>query len=142
MEKTVITKFTILLPAGKAALNGPISSKFAVYKINSSSFLKEYNERTKDKGECTIPAEITIYDDKSFSFILKAPPTSELLLKFSNIPKGGKLGKKETVSEINYLNLKEIAKIKLGDLNTTNLEKAIKCICGTALNMGIKIVSI
>lgn len=142
MEKEIITKFTILLPAGKAALNGPISSKFAVYKINSSAFLKEYNERTKDKGECTIPAEITIYDDKSFSFILKAPPTSELLLKFSNITKGGKLGKKEIVSELNYFNLTEIAKIKLVDLNTTNLEKAIKCICGTALNMGIKIISI
>lgn len=139
MEKQILANITVFLPAGKATMAGPISAKFAFYKLNSSIFLKEYNERTKNQIGFTIPAKITIFDDKTFSFITKTPPTSELLLKHFNFEKGSKLGKKETIGELSYEDFEKIAKIKLTDLNTFDLKKAINCILGTALNMGIKL---
>lgn len=139
MQKKIIAQLTVYLPAGKAVMGGSLSSKLAPYKINIAAFLKEYNERTKNNDEMTIPAQLSIFEDKTFSFITKTTPTSELLLKALKLEKGGKLGTKEQISEISYNEIKSIALLKLSNLNTLSLDKAIRCVLGTALNMGINV---
>ena len=103
------------------------------------NFCKEYNARTADKGDLIIPVEISAYEDRSFSFVLKTPPASVLLAKAANISKGSSEPNKINVGEVTTDQVIEIAKIKLPDLNTQNLESAVKIIAGTANNMGIKI---
>lgn len=140
MIKKILKTIKIHLPGGQATSTGPLSSKLAFLKINTGAFIKEYNERTKDNIGYTIPAVITVYDDKSFTFQLKTTPTAELLKKMCNLNEGSKTGNKDFVGELHYNDLKSIAIQKLNDLNTKNLEKATKCVEGTALNMGIKIL--
>ena len=104
------------------------------------NFCKEYNARTADKGDLIIPVEISAFEDRSFSFILKTPPVSVLLVKAANIPKGSGEPNKISVGEVTTDQVLEIAKIKLPDLNTQSLESAAKTVIGTANNMGIKVV--
>ena len=103
------------------------------------NFCKEYNARTSDKGDLIIPVEISAFEDRSFSFILKTPPASVLLTKAANVSKGSGEPNKINVGEITEEQAIEIAKIKLPDLNTKNLDSAVKIIKGTANNMGIKV---
>jgi len=107
--------------------------------VNIMMFCKEYNARTADQPGMIIPVEITVFEDKSFTFILKTPPASVLLKKAAGVPKGAADPQKQTVGRITRDQLEEIAKIKLPDLNCTTIDSAMNIVAGTAANMGIKI---
>jgi len=139
MIKKIKTILTIALSAGKANPAPPVGPILGQHGINIINFCKDYNLQTIDKVGFIIPATVTIYDDRSYSFILKSSPASNLILKFADLKKGSSKPNKEIVGSIKKEQILEIAKIKLNDLNTNNLIKAIKIIEGTAKNMGIQI---
>jgi large subunit ribosomal protein L11 len=138
--KKIKTYVKLILPAGKASSLPPVGPALGQYGINISAFCKEYNLRTIENLDDIIPVKITIYEDKSYSFILKSSPTSILLKKILNIKKGSNCSNKNIVGEITIEKLEEIALLKKKDLNTDNLQKAVAIIMGTAKNMGIKII--
>lgn len=140
MIKKVKAFVKLALPAGKATPAPPVGPALGQHGINISSFCKDYNAKTADKIGIIIPVKITIYQDKSYSFILKSPPVSSLLLKYCNIRKGAAEPNKQVIGSITINQIKEIATIKLKDLNTKDLNTAISIINGTAKNMGIKII--
>jgi large subunit ribosomal protein L11 len=137
MAKKIIAIIKLALNAGKATPAPPIGPALGQHGVNIAGFCKEYNNKTADKQDYIIPVEISVYDDRSYSFILKTPPASILLIKAANIKKGAAEPNKLTVGSITLSQLEEIAQIKLPDLNTKNLEKAKQIIRGTAKNMGI-----
>lgn len=139
MPKKIIGFVKLALPAGKATPAPPVGPALGQHGANIVMFCKEYNARTASKQGLVIPVEVSIYEDRSFSFILKTPPASILLAKAAGIQKGS--GKPNTiqVGSISQKQLMEIAEIKLPDLNTNNLEKAISIIRGTANSMGIQV---
>nr|WDB00053.1 ribosomal protein L11 [Cyanidium sp. THAL103] len=137
MAKKIIALIKLALPAGKANPAPPVGPALGQHGVNIMMFTKEYNSRTVDKIGSIIPVEISVYEDKSFSFILKTPPASVLIKEILGIKKGSKTSKSQIVGSINYEQLVEIAKVKLIDLNTDQLEKATRIIEGTARNMGI-----
>ena len=139
MAKKIIGLVKLALNAGKATPAPPVGPALGQYGTNIVMFCKEYNARTSDQVGLVIPVEITVYDDKSFSFILKTPPASVLLAKAAKINKGSGSPKEKKVGTISTNQLKEIAITKIPDLNTNNIQKAIKIISGTANNMGIQI---
>jgi len=139
MPKKLVAVIKLALPAGKATPAPPVGPALGQHGLNIMNFCKEYNARTADKGDLIIPVEISAYEDRSFSFVLKTPPASVLLIKAANISKGSSEPNKINVGEVTTDQVFEIAKIKLPDLNTQNLESAVKIIAGTANNMGIKI---
>ena len=141
MPKKLVAVIKLALPAGKATPAPPVGPALGQHGLNIMNFCTEYNARTADKGDLIIPVEISAFEDRSFSFILKTPPASVLLVKAANIPKGSSEPNKINVGEVTSEQILEIAKIKLPDLNTRNLESAIKTITGTANNMGIKVVN-
>lgn len=140
MIKKIKAIVKLTLTAGKANPAPPIGPALGHFGINLVNFCKDYNEKTKDKIGLIIPVKITIYEDLSYSYILKTSPVSFLLLNILNLKKGSSKSSKENIGSISYSQLKEIALIKLSELNTNNLENAIKSIRGTAINMGIKII--
>lgn len=140
MAKKITAIIKLALPAGRAMPSPPVGPALSQHGVNIASFCKEYNARTADKGDLIIPVEISVYQDRSFTFILKTPPASVLLSKAANLKKGSAEPNKLTVASITSMKLEEIAQIKLPDLNTTNLKSAIKIIKGTADNMGISII--
>merc|ERR1712086_396444 len=123
-------------PAGKATPAPPVGPALGQHGANIAAFCKEYNAKTADKGDLIIPVEISVYEDRTYSFILKTPPASVLLIKAANIKKGASEPNKDKVGSITEEQLKEIAKTKLPDLNTQNLESAMQIVKGTAKNMG------
>lgn len=131
----------LALPAGKATAAPPVGPALGQYGLNIVGFCKEYNARTeKDAAEgLIIPVEITAFEDRTFTFILKTPPASVLLKKYAKIDKGSANGVTENVGSITSAQLEEIAKIKIPDLNTNNVEAAMAIVKGTATNMGITI---
>lgn len=139
MAKKIKAFVKLALPAGKATPAPPVGPALGQHGVNIAAFCKEYNAKTADKAGLIIPVKITIYEDKSYSFILKSPPASVLLSKYANIKKGASEPNKGYVGTVKLEQLKEIAIIKINDLNTDNIEKAIQIIAGTARNMGIKI---
>ena len=139
MPKKLIAVIKLALPAGKATPAPPVGPALGQHGLNIMNFCKEYNARTSDKGDLIIPVEISAFEDRSFSFILKTPPASVLLTKAANVSKGSGEPNKINVGEITEEQAIEIAKIKLPDLNTKNLDSAVKIIKGTANNMGIKV---
>jgi large subunit ribosomal protein L11 len=139
MAKKVTAIIKLALPAGKATPAPPIGPALGQYGANIAAFCKEYNSKTAEKEGLIIPVEITVYEDRSYSFILKTPPASILLIKAAKILKGAAEPNKSEVGFITFSELKEIAKIKIPDLNTKKIEAAMKIIQGTAKNMGIKI---
>lgn len=139
MPKQIKAVVKIQIPAGKATPAPPVGPALAQHGLNVAEFCQKFNEATKDKAGYTIPSEVTIYVDRSYTFKLKTPPSSELLKKAAGIEKGSGVPNKTKVGKITRAQLKEIAEKKLGDLNTTDIEKAIKIIEGTARNMGIEI---
>lgn len=141
MVKKVKIIVKLVLNAGKATPAPPIGPLLGQYGVNIASFCKEYNNKTRDKMGSTIPVKVSIYTDRSYTFILKTPPVSKLLMKEAGILKGSATPGTGVVGRITDMQLNKIAKIKLPDLNTIKLEKAIKIIEGTAKNMGIKISS-
>ncbi|XP_010542112.1 PREDICTED: 50S ribosomal protein L11, chloroplastic [Tarenaya hassleriana] len=137
--KKVVGMIKLALEAGKATPAPPVGPALGSKGVNIMAFCKDYNARTADKAGYVIPVEITVYDDKSFTFILKTPPASVLLLKAAGVEKGSKDPKQEKVGKITVEQLRTIATEKLPDLNCTTLESAMRIIAGTAANMGIDI---
>jgi large subunit ribosomal protein L11 len=139
MPKKIIAIVKLALNAGKATPAPPIGPALGQHGVNIIMFCKDYNSRTEEKKGLVIPVEIYVYEDRSFSFILKTPPASVLLAKAAGISKGSGEPKTNIVGSISRQQLSEIAQIKLEDLNTQNLKQAAKIIAGTAQNMGITI---
>jgi large subunit ribosomal protein L11 len=139
MAKKVVGIIKLAIEAGKATPAPPIGPALGQRGVNIVAFCKEYNAKTADKAGFIIPVEITVYEDKSYTFILKTPPASVLLAKAAGVAKGSGEPQKIKVGSINKKQLQEIAETKLPDLNTRNVEAAMRIIEGTAKNMGITI---
>ena len=139
MAKKVIGIIKLAIEAGKANPAPPIGPALGQRGVNIVAFCKEYNAKTADKAGFIIPIEITVYEDKSYTFILKTPPASVLLSKAAGVAKGSGEPQKVKVGSITKKQLQEIAETKLPDLNTRNVEAAMRIIEGTAKNMGITI---
>ncbi|HCR81581.1 MAG: 50S ribosomal protein L11 [Candidatus Pacebacteria bacterium GW2011_GWA1_46_10] len=139
MAKKVQQVLKLNLPAGAATPAPPIGPILGQAGINMMEFLKQYNDETKDKRGQVIPAEVTVYQDKSFTFVLKLPPVSDLIKQQLKLQKGSSDPKKDIVGELTIDQVKAIAEKKLPDLNTTNLENAINTVSGTARSMGVKV---
>jgi len=139
MAKKVKAIVKLNVPAGKANPAPPIGPALAGHGINIMQFCKEYNARTQSKIGDIIPAEITVYMDGSFTFVLKSPPTSELLKKALGIEKGSDVPNRNKVGTVTKDQLREIAEIKMKDMNAIDIEGAMKQIAGTARNMGIDV---
>tara|TARA_Y100000389_G_scaffold182388_1_gene198948 strand:+ start:247 stop:672 length:426 start_codon:yes stop_codon:yes gene_type:complete len=140
MAKKVTALIKLALPAGKATPAPPVGPALGQHGINIAAFCKEYNARTNEKSGLIIPVEISVYQDRSYTFILKTPPASVLLANAAKIKKGSSTPNRINVGSITKTELEEIANIKLPDLNTTKINSAIKIVEGTARNMGIKVI--
>ncbi len=134
-----MTVVKLQINAGKANPAPPVGSALGPHGINIQDFCTQFNNQTKDKGDTVIPAEITIYEDRSFTFITKTPPASVLIKKKLNLPKGSSLPHKDKVGTITRAQLEEIANEKMPDLNANDLDAAVKIIAGTARNMGVRV---
>jgi large subunit ribosomal protein L11 len=138
-KKELVKKIKLQIPAGKATPAPPVGTVLGPVGINLGDFCTKYNDQTKDKMGDVLPVEISVYSDKSFDFIIKTPPTPFLLMKYTKIKKGASKGASETVATLSKDQLREIAEIKLPDLNAYDVEGAMKIVAGTAKNMGIKV---
>ena len=139
MAKKVTKVVKIQIPAGKATPAPPVGTIFGPLGINLQEFCTRYNDATREKMGDIIPVEVTVFEDRSFDFVLKTPPTASLLLKAAKLQKGGVKGANEIVATITKDQLKEIAEIKLPDENTNNIDAVMRTIAGTARNMGIAV---
>ena len=140
MAKQIKTVVKVQIQAGKANPAPPVGPALAQHGLNIAEFCQKFNAETKDKMGFTIPAEVTIYVDRSYTFKLKTPPASELIKKAIGIEKGSGQPNKVKVGKITKAQLREVAEKKLSDLNTTDIEQAMKIIEGTARGMGIDAV--
>ena len=139
MAKKVTKVVKIQNPAGKATPAPPVGTIFGPLGINLQEFCTKYNDATRDKMGDIIPCEVTVYEDRTFDFVLKTPPAASLLIKVAGLSKGGVKGANEIVATITKDQLKQVAEIKLPDLNTNDLNQAMKIVAGTARNMGIAV---
>lgn len=139
MAKEVVKKIKLQVPAGKATPAPPVGTVLGPAGINLQEFCTKYNDATRDKMGDILPVEISIYDDRSFDFVIKTPPTPFLLKKYAKIQKGSVKGSKETVATLTKSQIREIAEIKLPDLNAYDVESAMLIVEGTAKNMGIEV---
>ena len=137
MAKKVVTLIKLALPAGKANPAPPVGPALGQHGVNIMAFCKEYNAKSSDKAGMVIPVEISVYEDRSFTFILKTPPASVLIRKAAGVEKGSGQPNKEKVGSITRAQLKEIAEIKMPDLNANDIEAAMNIVEGTARNMGV-----
>ena len=140
MAKKIRIVLTLQLPAGKATPAPPVGTALGPHGINIVEFTKTYNERTADKSGQVIPAQITIFEDRSFTFVLKTPPAPDLLRKAAGVDKGSQTAKREIVGRVTRDQVRQIAEIKLPDLNVNDIEAGMKVIEGTARSMGIEVV--
>ena len=140
MSKKLIGKVKLALSAGKATPSPPVGPALGSFGVNLASFCKQYNDQTSSMTDTIVPAEITIYDDRSFTFVLKTPPTSLLILQAVSIKKGSANPKQSPAGRLTQQQLEEIARQKLPDLNTENIEVAKKIVSGTARNMGVSVM--
>ena len=139
MAKEVVKKVKLQIAAGKATPAPPVGTVLGPAGINLQEFCTKYNDATRDKMGDILPVEISVYEDRSFDFVIKTPPTAFLLKKAAKIDKGSVKGSKETVATLTKDQIREIAEVKLPDLNAYTVEEAMKIVEGTALNMGIAI---
>jgi large subunit ribosomal protein L11 len=139
MAKKVMGVVKLQVTAGKATPAPPVGPALGQYGINIMEFVKTYNERTASQAGTIIPVEITIFEDRSFTFVTKTPPASELLKKAAGVPKGSGLNRRQKAGSVNRTQLQEIAQMKMQDLNANNIEAAMRIIEGTARSMGIDI---
>jgi large subunit ribosomal protein L11 len=137
--KKVIGKIKLQIPAGKANPAPPIGPALGQHGVNIMQFCKEYNAKTQDQAGMIVPVEITVFEDRSFEFVLKTPPAAVLLLKAAGVEKGSAQPNKVKVATISKEKVTEIAKLKMPDLNATTVEAAETMIIGTARNMGINV---
>jgi large subunit ribosomal protein L11 len=140
VAKKIRIVLTLQLPAGKATPAPPVGTALGPHGINIVEFTKSYNEKTADKAGQIIPAQITVYEDRSFTFILKTPPAADLLRKAAGIEKGSETAKRLMVGRVSRDQVREIATIKMADLNASDIEGAMRQIEGTARSMGIDVV--
>ena len=140
MPKKVTALIKLALPAGKVTPAPPVGPALGQHGVNIAAFCKEYNAKTNDKTGLIIPVEISVYEDRSYTFVLKTPPASVLLANAAKIKKGSATPNKVNVGSVTKNQLEEIAKTKLPDLNTNKINSAIKIVEGTARNMGISIL--
>ena len=139
MAKKVKAVITLQLPAGKATPAPPVGPALGQHGINMMAFLKEYNERTTAQSGMVIPALITIFEDRSFSFVTKTPPAADLIKKAANIEKGSGTPGRATAGTIRRAKVREIAEIKMKDLNANDIEAAMRMIEGAAQSMGVAV---
>ncbi len=140
MAKKVVAQVRLQLPAGKATPAPPVGPALGQRGVNIMEFCKRFNAETADKAGMILPVVITIYEDKSFTFVVKTPPASFLLKRAAGVEKGSSEPKRKVVGKVTRKQIEEIARIKLPDLNVNSLEAAIRIIEGTAKSMGIEIV--
>ena len=139
MAKKVIAVVKLQCPAGQANPAPPVGPALGQHGVNIMEFCKQFNARTQDKMGITIPAEITIYADRSFTFITKTPPAAVLIQKALGIPKGSGVPNREKVGKITQAQLRQIAEAKMPDLNANDVEAAMRMIAGTARSMGVEV---
>ena len=139
MAKNVVKKIKLQIPAGKATPAPPVGTVLGPAGINLQEFCTKYNDATREKMGDIVPVEISIYDDRTFDFVLKTPPTPTLLLKAAGIEKGSTKGANNIVATLTKEDIRKIAEIKMPDLNAYDIEAAIRIVAGTARNMGIAV---
>jgi large subunit ribosomal protein L11 len=139
MPRKVVAMIKLALPAGKANPAPPVGPALGQHGVNIMAFCKEYNAKTAEKAGYIIPVEISVFEDRSFTFILKTPPASVLIKKAAKIETGASQPNKQKIGTITQAQLKEIAETKMPDLNANDIEAAMKIIAGTAKNMGVAI---
>jgi large subunit ribosomal protein L11 len=140
VAKKIRIVLTLQLPAGKATPAPPVGTALGPHGINIVEFTKSYNEKTADKAGQVIPAQITVFEDRSFTFILKTPPAADLLRKAAGIDKGAATTKRETSGRVTRDQLRQIAETKMTDLNANDIDAAMRQVEGTARSMGIEVV--
>lgn len=140
MAKKIVGELKLQIPAGKANPSPPVGPALGQRGVNIMEFCKAFNEKTKDMGDFNIPVIITVYQDKSFSFITKKPPVTDLIKKEANIKKGSDNPLKNKIGKLTQNQIESIAKLKMEDLNANDLEAAKKIVSGSARSMGIEIV--
>ncbi len=141
MAKKIKTIIKLQIPAGAANPAPPVGPALGQHGLNIAEFCQKFNEATKDKGGDITPVEITVFEDRTYTFILKTPPAAELIKKAAGIKKGSGKPLKEKAGAITRAQAEEIAKIKMPDLNTRDLDAAVKIIAGTARQMGVEVKS-
>lgn len=137
MARKVIAVIKLQIPAGKATPAPPVGPALGQHGVNIMGFVKEYNDRTKDQAGYVIPVEINVYEDRSFTFVTKTPPASDLLKRAAGLEKGSGVPNKDKVGTINRAKVREIAELKMPDLNAADVEAAMRMVEGTARSMGI-----
>src|SRR5581483_7894714 len=141
MAKKIRAVLTLQIEAGKATPAPPVGPALGQHGINIMGFVKEYNEKTARDAGNVIPAEITVYEDRSFTFVLKTPPASDLLKKAAGIEKGSAQQKRDKVATLKREDLRRVAEMKMKDLNANDIDAAMEMIAGTARSMGIEVAS-
>ena len=139
MAKEITAKIKLQCPAGQATPAPPVGPALGAHGVNIGQFVKEFNDRTREQMGLIIPVEITVYKDRSFEFILKSPPASVLLKKAANIAKGSPVPHKEKVGSVTRAQMEDIAKLKMADLNASDVDHAVNMIAGTARSMGLEV---
>ncbi len=139
MAKKVIAKITLQVPAGKATPAQPVGPALGQHGINIMEFCKAYNERTASQAGNIIPAVITVFEDRSFTFVTKTPPAADLIRKAAGVDKGSGEPNRKKVGSISWEECRKIAQMKMADLNANDIESAAKIIAGTARSMGIDV---
>ena len=139
MAKKVIQIIKLQIPAGKANPAPPVGPALGQHGVNIQDFCNQFNEKTKELGDTVVPVVISVYEDKSFSFIMKTAPAAEMIKKAINLKKGSAVPHKEKVGVLSKAKLKEIAEKKMSDLTANDVEQAMKVIAGTARSMGVTI---
>ncbi|PUD24377.1 50S ribosomal protein L11 [Helicobacter pylori] len=140
MAKKVVGEIKLQIPAGKANPSPPVGPALGQRGVNIMEFCKAFNERTKDMGSFNIPVIITVYQDKSFTFITKKPPVTDLIKKASGVEKGSDNPLKNRIAKLTHKQVEEIAQLKMEDLNTSTMEAAKKIVMGSARSMGVEVV--
>jgi large subunit ribosomal protein L11 len=141
VAKKVRAIVKLQLPAGKATPAPPVGPALGAHQINMMGFIKEYNERTAPMAGQIIPVEITVFEDRTFTFVLKTPPAADMLRKAAGIAKGSGVPNKQKVGRVTAAQVREIAETKLKDLNAYDVDAAVKMVEGTARSMGIEVVA-
>jgi len=139
MAKKVVAVIKLALPAGKANPAPPVGPALGQHGVNIMMFCKEYNAKTADQAGMIVPVEISVYEDRSFTFILKTPPASRLIAKAAGVERGSGEPNRKKVGSITRVQLQEIAQTKMPDLNANDIEAAMKIVEGTARNMGVSV---
>ena len=140
MAKEITAKFKLQIPGGQATPAPPVGPALGQHQVSIPQFIQQFNERTKDQSGVTIPVQVTVFADRTFTFVTKSPPAAVLLKQAAGIAQGSGVPNKEKVGQVNRGQLEEIAKTKMEDLNARDMEHAVRIIAGTARSMGIDVV--